>query len=78
MLKNVKRSIFITLNKTQVQVDQRHQHKTSYIEPIEEGVGISLEDINTGVNFLNKIIVQALRSTINKCYFMKLKRFSKV
>ena len=31
--KNANRSIFIILHKTQVQVDQRPQHKTRYTEP---------------------------------------------
>ena len=45
---------------------------------IEEKVRHSLEHIVSGNNFLNRIpVAQTLRSIINKCDFMELKRFSK-
>lgn len=39
MKKNSSRSVFITLNKTEIQVDQRPQHKARCTEPgrIESG-----------------------------------------
>ena len=40
--------------------------------------GNSLEHIGTGDNFLNRTpMAQALRSTIDKCDFLKLKSFCK-
>jgi hypothetical protein len=56
-------------------------HQTSHIKLntlnwIEKKLGNSLEHIGTGDNFLNRTpITQALRSTINKWDFMKLRRF---
>ena len=45
---------------------------------IEEKVRHSLEHIVSENHFLNRIpVAQTLRSTINKCDFMELKRFSK-
>ena len=59
-------------------MDQRPQHKTSYVNLKEEKVGNSLECIGTGDNFLNRTpMAQALRSTINNCDIMKLKNFCK-
>lgn len=76
MWKNANCSIFITLHKAQVQVDQGPQHKTRYTETCREKVGKSLELIGTGENFLNRTpITQALRSTIDKWDFIKLKSF---
>jgi hypothetical protein len=41
-------------------------------------VGNTLENTGRGENFLNRIpLTQALRSTIEKWYFMKLKSFCK-
>ena len=52
--------------------------KPDTLNLIEKKIGSSLEIIGTGDNFLNRIlIVQELRSTINKWDFMKLKRFCK-
>jgi hypothetical protein len=61
------RSISITMNKTQVQMDQRPQHKTRSLNLIEEKVGNNLERIGTGDNLVNKTpTAQAPRSTMNK------------
>ena len=43
-----------TLHKTQVQVDQRPQHKTGYTNLIKEKVGNNLKLIGIGDNFLNR------------------------
>jgi hypothetical protein len=70
------RSIFITLYKTQVQVDQRLQHKKAAILNLIKGkVGNSLKLTSTGDNFLNRTpMAQALRSTID---LLKLKSYCK-
>lgn len=50
--------------------------KPDTLNLIEEKVGKSLELIGTGENFLNRTpITQALRSTIDKWDFIKLKSF---
>ena len=55
------------MRKTQVQMDQRPQHKANHTEPIEEKVGSTLERIGTGDHFLNiTLAAQTLRETINK------------
>jgi hypothetical protein len=65
MEKNANRSIFITLQKTQVQMDQRPQHKTVYTKSSKEKVGICLELIGIGDNFLNRTpMAPGPRSTI--------------
>ena len=75
-IENENRPLFVTLHKAQVQVDQGPQHKTRYTETCREKVGKSLELIGTGENFLNRTpITQALRSTIDKWDFIKLKSF---
>ena len=67
MQKNENRSIFDTLHKAEVQLDQEPQCKTDSLNLIEEKVGKSLELIGTWGNFLNRTpIVQALRSGIYK------------
>jgi hypothetical protein len=43
--------MIIILQKTQVQVDQLHQHKTRYLEPDIREIR---ESIGTGENFLSK------------------------
>ena len=54
MQKIVNRFISITMHKTQIQIDQRPQHKASHImNVIEEKVGNKLEHIGTGDHFLN-------------------------
>jgi hypothetical protein len=66
----------MTLHKTQVQVDQRPQHKKRYTKYIEQKMGNSLEFICTGDSILNrKPMFQALKSKIDKWYLMKLKIF---
>ena len=47
MLKNVNRSIFITLSKTQVQINERPQYKTGQTEPERREVGNTLQLIGT-------------------------------
>jgi hypothetical protein len=54
MKNNAKRSIFITLHKTQVQVGQDFSIKLNTLNAIYEKVGSSLECIGTGENFLNR------------------------
>jgi hypothetical protein len=64
MQKDTNRSIFKTLHKTQVDVDQGLQHKTRSLNLIAEKVGNSLELIGTRDNFLKRTPkVQALKST---------------
>ena len=53
----------IPMHKTQVQMDQRPQHKSRHTEK----VGSSLEHMGTGNHFLNiTLAVQILRKTTNK------------
>ena len=54
MLKNKNRSISITMHSTQVQKEQRPQHKASHTELIEEKVRGTLEGIGTGDHSLKK------------------------
>ena len=76
MRKIANRSILIILHKTQVQVDQRPQHKTGYSKTNRRESGDSLECTDTEENFLNRTqMVQALRSTVNKLDLMTLKTF---
>jgi hypothetical protein len=56
MWKNENRSIFITLHKAQVQVDQRPSIKPDISNLIGEKVGNSPELNDTGDNFLNQSI----------------------
>ena len=77
MSKNANKSISITLQETQVQVDQRLQHKPDTPNLVEQKVRHSLELIGTG-DFLNRTpMAQAPRSTIDKWDLMKLKSLCK-
>ena len=68
----------ITMPKTQVQMDQRLQHKANHTEPYREKVGSTLELIITGDHFLNITpVAQTLKETINKWDCLKLKNFCK-
>jgi hypothetical protein len=59
-------------------VDQRLNIKSGTLNLTENKVGNILECIGIEDNFLNKTqIVQALKSTINKCDSRKLKSFCK-
>ena len=67
------------MHKTQIQVNQRHQHKTRYTEHKRKKSGNSLERIATGVSFQNRtVIAQALRTTAKKWVCLKLRSFCKV
>ena len=67
MQKKENKFISITLHKTQVQVDQRSQHKTRYTKSNRKKEGNNPELIGTGDSFLNRIpMAQALRSRITK------------
>ena len=67
------------MHKTQVQMDQRPQHKASHtLNIIEEKVGNTLESIGTGNHFLNITpVTQTLREKRNKWDLLKLKSFRK-
>ena len=71
------RPISITLNKTQIQVDQRRQNKTSYTEPDRRKVGNSTERICMEDNILNRtLIAQTLRQSIGQnCSLWNRKRY---
>ena len=60
------------MHKTQAQVDQRPQHKTT-LNLIEEKVGNSFECIGTEDDFLNR----TSRSTTNQWNLKKVKGFYK-
>ena len=76
MSKNPKRSMLITMHKTKLQMDQRPQHKTKYIEPDRRESGDSLELDDTGEDILNRTpLAQSIRSKINTWDFMKLRSF---
>ena len=62
------------MHRTQVQVDQRPQHKSSYMNLIDEKVRSSLECIDMGHYFLNITpVTQTLKAIINKWDLLKLK-----
>ena len=66
------------MHKTQVQLDQRPQHKASHTEPYREKVGSTPERIGTGDHFLNITpAAQTLRETVNKWDLLKLRSFCK-
>ena len=66
------------MHKTQVQMDQRPQHKARQLNLIKEKVESTLECIGTGDHFLNiTLAAQTLRETINKWGLLKLKSFCK-
>jgi hypothetical protein len=50
MLKNTNRSIFTTLHKTQIQGDQRPQHKTAHTKSSTREMENYLELIDTETN----------------------------
>lgn len=57
----------ITLHKTQIQVDEIPQQKSSYPEPDKEKVRLCLECVGTEGNFLNRTnVAQTLKMIINK------------
>ena len=69
MQKNENRPISITMHKTQVQMNQRFQHKVNHTEPHrrENVLPSTLEHLGTGDHFLNiTSVAQTLRETINK------------
>ena len=66
------------MHKTQVQVDQRLQNKSSYTEADKTESGSSLESIDTGDFFLSITpVAQRLGLTINKGGLLKLKNLRK-
>lgn len=68
-------SCFI-LQKSQSQMDQRRQHKTSYLESDRKEVRSSLELMGAGKTFLNRApIGQVLRSPIDNWDLVKLRHF---
>ena len=76
MQKNENRSIFATLHKAQVQVDEGPKHKAETLNQIEKKLGKSLALMGTGTNFLNRTPVShSLRSRIDKWDHIKLKSF---
>ena len=78
MQKNANRPKSITRHKTQVQIDQRPQHKPATLNLIDEKVGSILEHIGTGDHFLNITpAAQTLGETINNQDLLKLKSFYK-
>ena len=67
------------MHKTQVQMDQKPQHKATTLNLIEEKVGNTHECIGTGDHFLNLTpATQTLKETFNKWDLLKLKSFCKV
>ena len=66
MYRNENKYIIIILQKTQVQEDQRPQHKTRYSKS-QEKIGNSLEHNGTGGDFMNSTQTRrVLKSTINE------------
>ena len=65
------------MHKTQVQVDQRPQHKTNYTEADIREVRNSLESLVQEMTSRTERQSWALKSTIKKWNFMKLKSFCK-
>lgn len=75
---NAYRSIRITAQKSQVQMNQTFQLKIRYSETDRKESGNSIECIGIGESFLNRRpIVQSQRLTVNKWDVMKLKNFCK-
>jgi hypothetical protein len=73
MERNANQSIFISLYKTQVQVDQGSSHKTRYSEYHTTEGGKSL---NTGEKFVNRTpMAYNLPPTIYKWELIKLQSF---
>ena len=54
---------------------RRPRDKVKYTTPGRRESGNNVELIGTGLDFLNRTLVQTLRSTINKWDLMKLKIF---
>jgi hypothetical protein len=75
MSKNANKSGFITQQKSQVQVDQRLQHKTGYAKSNRRESGRnSLQLIGTEDSFLNRTpTAHALRSTVSTWNLIKLR-----
>ena len=70
--------IVISLNKAQVQVNQRPPHKTRYAESNKRESRKEPEHIGTGENFLNRTpVAHFLKSTIDKWDVIRLKSFCK-
>ena len=77
-VKELKTSIFNTLHKSQVPVDQRPQSKATYTKSNRTQSGNSLKVLGIGDNFLKRTpMAQALRSTTDKWNLIKLQRFCK-
>jgi hypothetical protein len=86
MKKNTNQSIFISLYKAQVQVNQGPPYKTRYTETnrktnkqtSKQTNSEELEHMGTGENFLNRTpIAYALRSSIDKWDLIQLQSFCK-
>jgi hypothetical protein len=80
MWRNPNRLTIITLHKTQVQIEQRPELKTTINLRAEKNQKNQngLDHIGSRKNFLNRLLTeQSLRSMINKWDLMKLKRYSK-
>ena len=78
MSNNAHKSIFITLHKTEVQVNQRPHVKVDSLNLLEQKRWENLLSIGTGKNFLKRTPrAQVLKSTVNKWDLIKLKSFCK-
>lgn len=78
MQKNENRSLFATLHKTQLQVNQRPQHKTRYTEFNRREIGKEPQTHGNGGKFLKQNIrAQTLRSRLDEWDLMLLKSFFK-
>jgi hypothetical protein len=74
MQRNANQSLFMTLYKTEVQVDQ---HTKETLNLIKDKVGDSLERVGTGDIIFNRTpISQILRATLDKRELMELKTLS--
>ena len=78
MQKNANQSLFISLYKAQVQVDQKSLHKTRYTETDRRQSGEELRTHRPREKFLNRTpMACALRSRINNWDLMTLQSFYK-
>ena len=76
MWKNANRPTLITLQRNQLHIDQRVQHKNRYTEIYRKESGNSLEFTGTGEDIPNKtLLAQALRLIFNKWDLMKVKSY---
>lgn len=73
MWKELNTFIFITLYKTQLQMDKNLNIRPESLSLTEEKVRISLEGINPGKDFLKDIKSIGTNSNINKWNLRKLK-----